>query len=507
MSLVRKLASETAVYGLSSIVGRMLGFLLAPLYTILLPKHEYGHVTELMSYAAFLMVVFTYRMEIAYFRFGAVEKDKKLSYSTALLSILISSIVLYAGILFFSRDIADALLYNDHVEYIIYIGMILAFDALSEIPFARLRLENKPWRFASIRLINIGVNLFFNCFFLIICPAILNYSHSELMRELILTFYKPGFGVGYILLSQTLASGLTVLMLIPYYRDIPLQFDWKMWRNMLTYSWPLIIVGFAGVANETLDRALMKWLLPGTQIQNDAQVGIYGACYKLTMILTLFTQAYRYSAEPFFLKQAAEGQSRHIYAQTTKYFLLVASIGLLVTYLYLDIIKLLIAAPYREGIGIIPILLFANLFLGLYYNMSIWYKITDKTIIATYISVFGALITVVGNLILIPMIGYMGAAWSTFACYLSMLVICYVVGQRYYPIPYQVRYLSFFILLAALICLINGFLVQRIPMLWLRLLLNTGLLSGFLVFIYQMEKDKIKNALKRKVSDSGSTPA
>lgn len=509
MSLIRKLAGETVIYGLSSILGRMLGFLLTPLYTRTLPQEEYGSVTELFAYAGFLMVVFTYRMETAYFRYGTDKEKGKTAYSTALLSVVCSTIVLYGLILIFANPLAELLHYENHVNYITMIGMILAFDALCELPFARLRIEQKAGKFALYRIINISTNVVLNLFFLVACPWVIKHADSGVVFDIVSAIYRPDFGVGYILLSNVMASGLTMLLLLPMYRNINLVFDRQLWKTMVNYAWPLMIAGFAGMVNEMLDRTMLKWRLPGTIEENKVQLAIYGANYKLTMILTLFTQAFRYAAEPFFFRQAAENRPRTIYADVTKYYTIISCVGLLFTFLYLDIFRFILDKGdlgYWKGLVVVPVLLFANLFLGIYYNMSIWFKLSNNTYSGAVIGVMGAAVTILLNLWWIPVLGYVGSAWATFFCYLSMMVVCYYWGQRVYRIPYQVRLLSLYLFVTASILLTSYFLVNKLDSTPLRIFLNTILFGLFFMLIYYFEKDKITNIIRKNKRVSPEQP-
>ncbi|GIV31649.1 MAG: polysaccharide biosynthesis protein [Saprospiraceae bacterium] len=456
MSRLRKLAGETAVYGLSSIIGRVLNYLLVPLYTRVFATEEYGIVAELYAWAGFLMVFYILRMETAFFRFGTPEADRARAFGTAWWSVVGSSLLISMMVVGFSGDIARWLEYRpEQSVYIAIFGFILAFDTLAEIPLARLRLEHRAVRFAVVRLTGIGLNIGFNLFFLLLCPWLLSKGYGGAWLDAI---YRPSFGVGYVFLSNLLASAGVLLLLLPELRRGLSHFDSQLWKTMLRYALPLVVASLAGIVNEMLDRVLLRHLLPGTVEENLSQVGIYSACYKLAMLMSLFTQAFRYAAEPFFFSHAAQADARQLYGRVTRYFTIAGALAFLGIMLYLDIVKYFIDGDYWKGLGVVPILLLANLFLGLYYNVSIWYKLTDQTMLGGWIAVGGAIITIVLNVWLIPVMGYMGSAWATLACYASMTFACWWWGRKYYPIQYEWEAMAAYVLGAVFL----WFLVEKI---------------------------------------------
>lgn len=333
MSLIKKLAGETALYGLSSIAGRLLNMmLLVPLHTRLLHStSDYGAVTDLYATSAFLMVFFSYRMESAFFRFGTPGEDRNNAYSTGMLSLFGSTAVIAAILLFFAQPIANALQYPQHPEYVRWFALILAFDCLAELPFARLRLEQRPRRFVFVRLCNIGVNISMNFFWLVFCPWAADNG-----MDWVHLVWQPGLGVAYIFLSNLIASGITLLLLLPQFQTIKLNFDWVLWKKMLLYAAPLIIVGLAGIVDEMFSRAMLKYLLPGTPEENLGLVGIFGANYKLAALITLFTQAYRYAAEPFFFRHAQDKDALRTQAEVTKWFTIAGAAGMLGILLFIE---------------------------------------------------------------------------------------------------------------------------------------------------------------------------
>ncbi|MBC8172769.1 MAG: polysaccharide biosynthesis C-terminal domain-containing protein [Chitinophagales bacterium] len=446
---LRKLVSQTAVYGLSTILVRLLNYLLAPLHTrVFTDQADYGIISEMYAYVTFLNVIFMYGMETAFFRFASNSENKSKIFGTAQFSLIISTFILLLPLLLFAGDIAAWLQYPGNGEYIIYFALIIAFDTLVNIPFAKLRLENRPWKYFSIKLLNIGINIFFNLFFLL--PALAkNYD----MFSFFGFTYNPEHGIAYVFLANFIASAVTFLIFIPSWLRI--KFDPAIWKTLMRYGTPLIIIGLAGMINETLDRILLKYWLPGTTEENLRQVGIYSAVYKISIFMTLAVQAFRMGAEPFFFAQSVDKNAPVTYANVMKYFVILCCFIFLGVGIFPDIFKIIIGKNYHEGLFIVPVLLLANLFLGIYYNQSVWYKLTDKTSFATIIPLAGAAITLSFNYILIPYLGYAGSAWSTLACYFGMVVLSYYIGQKYYPVPYNLRKITLYLIAAVVLCLLG----------------------------------------------------
>ena len=483
MSTLKKLASQTAVYGLSSIVGRLLNYLLIPLYTNVFLPAEFGVVTELYSYVAFFAVLMTYGMETAFFRY--IQKDSidpKKVYATTLISILSTAFLfLVIGYIFLDK-IAEWLKYPNHAWYLLCFMFIIAIDAITALPFAKLRSENKALKFASIRLVNIFVNIALNLFFILLCPF-----WYEKNPNLVIHFYNPEIGVGYIFISNLMASLITVLLLLPQFK-IKFDFDKKLWNELIRYAFPLLVVGLAGMVNETADRIMLKYLLPaGTNVM--AETGIYGACYKISIIMTIFIQTFRYAAEPFFFSHAKNKGAEQLYADVMKYFVIACAAIFLITLLYLDVVKFFVGKNYWEGLPIVPILLLANWFLGIYFNLTVWYKLTNKTGYGAGISIFGAVLTIVFNILLIPHLGYYGAAWTTLICYTSMMVLSFYQGQKHFPINYDLKkILGYIVLTITLYLLSNLFLEFEFV---LKLIINTAILSIFLIVVWLNEKNNL----------------
>ena len=456
MSSIKKLLGQTAIYGSSSIIGRFLNFLLTPLYVIQFSNEQYGIITEMNAYFAFLVVLLTYGMETAFFRFS---NNKKINfqqvYSNTLFSLSSTSSLFILLVSLFSQDIANLLKYPEHSEYIIWFGLIVGLDAISSIPLAYLRLQEKAKKFALINFLNVGVNISLNLFFIFYCKV--NFDHGN-TNWIIENFYNPDIGVGYVFISN-LISSIVKFIFLTKEMSFKGNFDFSVIKAMLQYSFPMLLVGLAYVINETLDRAMLKEILYqqylelGTSSSKalekaQSQNGIYGANYKIAMIVSMFIQAFRYASEPFFFKDGKNKTSKKTLARVMNYFTIVMIFIFLFITLYLQIFKFFINNPdYWEGLTVVPLLLGANICLGIYTSLSIWYKLSDKTIYGAYISGFGVIVTVIVNFLLIPSYGYKASAIATLICYSSMMTLSFVLGQRHYWVPYDLS--KFFIYLAA----------------------------------------------------------
>ncbi|HEX8549377.1 MAG TPA: oligosaccharide flippase family protein [Cytophagaceae bacterium] len=459
MSLLKKLAGQTALYGLSSMLGRALNFLLVPFYTSVLAAAEFGIMTELYTYVAFLNIVYLFGMETAYFRYATKEGfEEKTVYNNAQSLLFINSIIISGSLILFSAKIAALLDYPDKGTYIIWLAIIIATDSIVAIPFARLRLQKKAGQFAATRMANIIINILLNLFFLVFCKKIHEGALMHEYKDVVSQIYDPSFDVGYVFLSNLIANLLFIPMLWKSFSKYRFELHSRLIKPMISYSYPLFIMGLAGMINEVSSRPLLKEILPQnfyTGRTNLEALGIFGACYRLSMFMTLAIQSFRYAAEPFFFSQASDKNSPVLFANIMKWFIVVCLLIFLVVSLNIEIFGLILRNPiYREGLGIVPFLLLGNLFLGVYYNLSIWFKLTDKTHFGTLISIIGAILTVLLNIILIPIYGYMGSAVTTLLCYFIMTVISYWFGQKYYPIPYPIgRILSYIGVSIALVVL------------------------------------------------------
>lgn len=500
MSLLKKLAGETAIYGTSSILSRLLHYvILTPYFTRVFMQGEYGVVSDMYTWAALLLVLFTYRLETAFFRFGSRDEDMERSFSTASISLLASTIVLTILFIWCAQPIAGWLKYPEHPEYVVWFAFIIAFDALAAIPFARLRLENRPIRFAVIKTLNIIINIFFIFLFLEVWPWLLKNGWG-----IFESFYHPEQRISYVFFSNFLASGFVLLFLSPLYFRIRLRFDRELWRRMILYAAPLVIVGIAGVINQLIGIPMLKELASDDLDYNKRIMGVFSAASKLAVLMNLFTQAFNYAAEPFFFRNAGRSDKDKIYAQVGQAFALVGSVVFLGIMLYLDIVQYFIGKDFREGLGVVPLLLLSYLFLGLYYNFSIWYKLADRTMIGGYIATGGSVITIALNIWLIPSTGYYGPGWAALACYLFMAGASYWTGQRYYPINYPVRRMAVYILLAvAIYGLSEGLKEFTSSSLLLSLAVNTFLMAIYLFALYWMERQYINRWVKRFTGKGG----
>jgi len=471
---------------MSNIVGRLLNYFLVPLHTYLFSREQYGTVTEFYAYSSFLYIVYTYGMETAYFRYASAKPNDKRVFDTGMLSLLVSSLVL-SGLLWFGAPQLSAWLgYADKVFYVRWFALIMAADTVSALPFAKLRMENKPLRYAGLKLLNIGTTIGLNLLFLLYLPR---HGVAGL-------FGLHGVSEGYVFLANLFASGVTALLFTKMWLRFDYKFDGALFKEMLIYAAPLILVGLAGMVNETLDRVLLKIFLPFDTNGKLAQIGIYGACYKLSILMTLFVQAYRMAAEPFFFNEAKSQNSANTFAQMMNYFVGICFVIFVAIAVNLDVVKRFIDVKFHEGLPVVPVLLLANLCLGVYYNLSVWYKLSDKTMYGAYISVAGALITLALNIWWIPVYGYVGSAWATLVCYASMMVISYFVGQRHFPVPYNVGKFLMYVGLAIGLYLLHRQFVAPLhvhqPLLYL--LVNFIAVAGSLALVYGLE---FRKALRR----------
>ncbi|MCB0476971.1 MAG: oligosaccharide flippase family protein [Crocinitomicaceae bacterium] len=486
MNPLKKLAGQTAIYGLSSIVGRLLNYFMVPLYTRFFDPEAYGVVGELYAYVGFLVVLLTFGMETTFFRFSHIEGNNKQNiYNQAGTFIIVVNVIFLLFSIGFSQSIANFIDYPEHREYVIWFALIVVTDAVSAIPLAKLRLEDKARQFAMVQLVTIGVNVALNLFFILFCKGLYDSGNSFFLIDWI---YYPSIGVGYVFIANLLSSLVRPILLYKEFKAIQFKIDKPVMREMFLYAFPLVIAGFAGIINEVLDRILLRRILTASHGRSYSleQVGIYSACYKLSIMITIFIQAFRYAAEPFFFSKSKDENHKKIYSRVMTYFVITVSLIFLLVSLYLDIFKYFIPnEKYWEGLKIVPILLLANIFLGIYYNQSIWYKLANKTKFGSYISMGGAILTIVLNVSLIPWIGYMGAAIATLVVYFAQMVASWKLGQIHYPIKYNIRKVIFYLLLAILLYLIS--LIFNFDSIFVKLLVNTILLSLFIFVVFILE--------------------
>ena len=488
-SPLKKLASQTAIYGLPTIVGRLLNYFLTPLYTYLFSTSEFGDVTSAYAYVSFLLVFLTYGMETTLFRFSQIEDDKEKVYSTALISLFITSVIFIFVSAYFAAPISETLKFSGHPEYVVWFAIILGFDALAAIPFARLRLQNKAKRFAVIRSLNIAINIGLNLFFLVFCKSVYDAPQS-VFKPFVELVYNPSIGIGYIFISNLFASVITLFLLSPEMFSVKWKMDTTLWKQMMKYGLPLLVAGLAGMANETLDRVLIPHLLPEAIAKS--QNGIYGACYKVAILMTIFIQAFRFAAEPFFFNHSKEVDSKKTYAVIMKYFVIICSVIFLGTMMNMEWIQYFIGEKFREGLRVVPILLLANLFLGIFINQSIWYKLTGQTGYGAVLTILGATITISLNVLWIPKFGYIGSAWATLICYTTMMVVSYFWGNKHYPVNYDLKRILGYLGISLTLYLISTIIKTNSAA--INLFLNNTMLLAYMLLLWKLE---LKSLMKQ----------
>ena len=477
------------IYGLSTMGGRLLNYLLVPLHTRIFGPVEYGVIIDWYAYVALINVFLTYGMETAFFRFCQKAETAKV-FATAFNSIFISSIVFFALATGFSEPISSWLEYQNHPEYLRIFAGILALDAIAAIPFALLRQQNRPLKFAIIKNVNIGVNILLNLYFLLLCPWLAKTNPGSVF----LAFYDPSLGVSYVFYAGLVSSLITIPLLWKEISGFRVGFDMELWKQQFRYAFPVLIAGAAAMINDNFSRNIFKFLLGGDE-HAMAELGIFGANVRFAVLMNLFVQAFRFAGEPFFFSQAKH-EDRHItYARVTHYFGIACLFIFLLVTLFIDQFKGFLGSSFHEGVGIVPILLLANMFLGMYYNLSIWYKLGDKTVYGAYISLLGVVLTIGLNIWLIPRFGYFGAAWVTFITYFSIAAISYWLGQKNDPVPYKIVRFFGYLALALAIYFVQRLFAAALESKALMILIQTLLLLFFTGAIYRAERNlKFTNA-------------
>ena len=456
MGILKTLYKQTFIYGLATVVPKMLSFILVRLHTdkaVLENVADYGDVSLIFAYFVLFNVLLAYGMETAFFRFLNSEQKKKSVLSTSAISLVLTSIlVLVIG--YFFRDQVSRITHID-ADYIVLVLWILFFDALVIIPFAYLRAMGKPIKYTVLKLLNVVLNLGLNVVLLLFLKS---WAESSTFWT---TFYRPNFEVHYIFIANLVASGVTFLTLISFYFKLNYNFDAKLWKQMLRYAFPVLIAGIAFSINETFDRILLERLLPDN-LAKDA-IGTYSACYKLALFMMLFATAYRLGIEPFFFSNAKAKDAKANYAKILEFFVIFGALILLTVVVFVDILKLILIPneAYWEAMTVVPILLLAYLFLGVYHNLSVWYKITDRTKFGAYISIFGALITLLINIIFIPKFGYMASAIATLFAYTAMALTSYILGKKYYSIPYNLKKMGLYLALSIIFSALSFYLFRE----------------------------------------------
>ncbi|MDO5394771.1 MAG: polysaccharide biosynthesis C-terminal domain-containing protein [Bacteroidales bacterium] len=493
MGAIKGLMKDTAIYGLSSIVGRFLNWCLVPLYTIMFAVAEYGVVTYVYSVVALVLIILTYGLETGFFRFANHDRwrDPMEVYSTGLISLGMTSVAFITAVMLFLEPVTDWMECRGHESYVVMMTVCVAIDAFCCLPFAYLRFRKRPLRFASLKLINIGLNIALNLFFILGCPWLMKVAPGTVNW-----FYDADFGIGYIFLANLIASCVTLLMLTPHLCGFRWRFTGRLWKEMMVYCLPLLVLGIAGIMNQTIDKILYPSLVSDPAEAMDG-LGIYGANYKIAIVMVMFTQAFRFAYEPFIFaqsRQKAENGHR-AYADAMKYFIIFALIIFMGVMFYLDILKYFISPKYFSGLKVVPIVMLAEVFYGVFFNLSLWYKLTDRTVWGMYFSLAGLAVTLILNALLVPIWGYMGCAWAAFFCYLAMMMLSYFTGRVKYPIDYPVKSIAMYVLVAAA-CYALGMYAVRTPWLALDFVVRGLILAAFATVVIKRERISFPNPVK-----------
>jgi O-antigen/teichoic acid export membrane protein len=495
LSGIRKLAGQTIWYGVPRIFSRFLNFGISLLaFQLYAPQESYAY-SQVYALIPFLNILFTYGIETSFFRFAQTH-DRQQLYNTLNVSVLATSVIFTLMMFLFEDQVIHFIEMEKHPEYVTWMIWIIFFDALLTLPLARLRLEERPRRYAFINVFGILTNILLVLFFYYIArPA---YEKGE--NNFVSILWNPDIGIGYLIIANLIASGLTLLLLFREFRGFNFNFNFKLWKEVMLYSYPLIIVGFGGMINEMLSRLVYRKILDLPAAVEEKELGIFGANYKLAVLITIFIQVFRLAAEPFFFNQSGKDDAKRTYARVMKFFVIACCGMFLIVVLFLDIWKLLIAyrfKSYAEGIHIVPILTMAGVFLGIYYNLSVWYKLTNRNLFGAWITVAGAVLTILMNILLIPLFGYTGAAWATFICYAFMMIISYIYGQKHYPIPYARKKLLSYLGFSVILYGIHAFIKWLLPDAAFAPYMNFGsgllLLGVFLLLVIKVERKELIN--------------
>ncbi len=494
MGAIKSLAKDTMVYGMSSIIGRFLNWLLVPLYTTMFVEAEFGVVTYIYSITALVLLILIYGMETGFFRFANHERysDPMEVYSTSLISLGVSSTIFFAGVMCFLPVLTSALKCPGHESYIWMMGAVVAIDAFTSIPFCYLRYKHRPYRFAALKLVSIGVNIGLNLFFILICPWLMKQWAGSVDW-----FYDPSYGIGYIFLANFISSATVALLLIPELRGFRWKFNYKLWREMIAYSFPLLILGIAGILNQTIDKILLPELV-ADKADAMAQVGIYGANYKIAVVMVMFIQAFRFAYEPFIFAQnkQKDGNKLTAYSEAMKYFVIFSMVIFLGVMYYLPVLRYFISPRYFAGLKVVPIVMVAEFFFGVFFNLSLWYKLTDKTIWGTWFSLLGLAVTVGLNIALVPRIGYMGCAVAAFCCYGVMMVSSWAVGRVKYPIPYETGRLTAYFCAAMLLYGLSELIATGNE--WIDMGVRTVILAAYVASALKIEHISLSKLIPRR---------
>ena len=482
MAGIKSLAKDTAIYGLSSIVGRFLNYLLVPLYTAVLPAASggYGVVSNVYAYTALILVLLTFGMETGFFRFAnKSDEDAQKVYANSLLFVGGLSLLFVVLCMAFLHPLSALLEYPDHPDYIAMMVCVVALDSFQCIPFAYLRYKKRPVKFAAIKLLNIIGNILLNLFFLLVCPWLDVHAH-----ETVSWFYNPDYLVGYIFVSNLIMSALQMFFFIPELRGVSYRMDKVLMKRMINYSFPILIFGLVGILNQTVDKMIYPYLFDDRS-EGLVQLGIYSATSKVALVMAMFTQAFRFAYEPFVFGKSKEKDSREMYAQAMKFFIIFTLLAFLAVMFYLDILRHIIGRDYWDGLRVVPIVMAAEIFMGIYFNLSFWYKLIDETRWGAYFSLTGCTILILMNVFLIPKYGYIACAWAGFTGYGVAMLLSYFVGQKKYPIQYDLKAIGMYVLLAAVLYLAAEYV--PIDNIYLRMAYRTVLLILFIAYVVKRD--------------------
>lgn len=477
---LKSLAKDTAIYGLSSIVGRFLNYLLVILYTYKIPAESggYGIVSNLYAWTALLLALLTFGMETTFFRFSGKENENSDSvYGTSLKMVGSAAVVFLLAIFAFLKPISAAMGYATHPEYIGCFAVITALDAFQAIMFARLRYEKKALKFVTLKLSFIFASIILNLFVFLLLPKM--FGRFPGLEE---AFIRFDYGVGLIFFINLVCTACVTFGFIPELKGLKFKFDGALCKRMLAYSWPLLLLSLVGILNQVADKILFPYIMPGKE--GMVQLGIYGACVKIAMIMAMLTQAFRYAYEPIVFSGVKDKNSTDTLATGMKYYVIFTLLAFLAVMFYMPLLKYIIDSSYWEGLGVVPIVMAAEIFMGVYFNLSFWYKLSDKTYWGAIMSAIGAAVMIAVNVVFVPRIGYWACAWGGFAGYGTAMLLSWCIGQKKYPIPYDIKSIGLFTLVAAAMYCVSVFCFRPFPV-WLQLFLNTLLLLAYLAFVWK----------------------
>ena len=503
MAGIKSLVKDTAVYGLSSIVGRFLNWCLVPLYVYIFPAAEYGIVSYLYAFTAVALVILNYGMETGFFRFANKERDPELVYTTSLISVGATSLLFIVLLTIFLRPVSNLLLLPSHSLYVWLLGVTVAIDAFSNLPFAYLRYKKKAYRFAGIKLLNVALNITLNLFFILLCPWLEKHCAGAVGW-----FYTPmggaTFGIGWIFVANIISSAAILLMLLPELTGRRYRISGELWRRMISYSWPLLILGVAGILSQNMGQLLIPYLFKGHEVEAREMVGIFSANMKIAIVMVMFTQAFRYAYEPFIFSQAKEeGEGKkQAYCDAMKYFIIFGLLIFLAVMFYLPVLKHFISPGYWAGLRVVPVMMAAELCFGVFFNLSLWYKLTDRTQWGMYFSLICFVVMLALNVWLVRAIGipdgYMGSAWAALISYFFVMVLSYFAGRRYYPLPYDLRRISAYCLVALLLWMAGAWMDGVLPM-WSVYILRTFILIFYISIVAAFVNVPVLTPLVRKI--------